>query len=103
MNPAHYPAFLAIDGAPDRVLLCEPPHDAEHLRRLLAEHRPDARVVVMDRTSAEERIRELAVAGRDLREVPTAALDLFDFPIPDLSAYGPVGLNRAQKRARNRR
>jgi len=124
VNPAHYPAPLAIasgerpavnahsattdyaivDGpiqAP-QVILCGDTI-TDDLRRLLTEHRPDARVVVMDHAATAERIRELAVAGRDLPEVQTAAMDRFDFPLPDLSAYGPVGLNRAQRRARNRR
>ena len=93
MNP-----YTDADGHPfEPVIICEPPHDPEHLRRLLAEHRPDARVVVLDRAGVEERVRELAVA------VPAATMDRLDIPLPDLSAYGPVTLNRAQRRARSRR
>jgi hypothetical protein len=121
VNPAHYPAFLAIasgerpavnvnSATTDYAIVAGPipaPHVVlcgdtitDDLRRVLVAHRPgEPHVVLVGTPSAvSERIREIAAAGRDLPAIPTAAMDRFDLPLPDLSAYGPVGFNRAQRR-----
>ena len=103
MNPATtLRVAMAIQGADEarapEVLLAEPAPDFKALRRHLRARVDSGDVLLVDadnRAAVTERIRELAVAGRDL---PRVDLSSPAFAIPDVPMPDELPPNRAMRR-----